>query len=143
MLRIVHCFTIFYVIVLVLLLELPSVPPEIDPVPEPLAICKHLAALTLLGFFVELGRTKKSMFFWVSLLLLFAIGTEFLQGLLQPICNRIFDWHDMFHNILGVCLGMFIGHFCRPLAQRLDKREKNPKTEQTEPPQQNKQNRNL
>ena len=115
MLRFVHCSTIFYVIVLTLLLEMPSVPPEIDPVPEPLAICKHLVAFTILGFLVELGRTKKPILFWMSMLLLYAISTEFLQGLLQPICYRVFDWHDMLHNIIGVFLGTLIGHFCRPL----------------------------
>lgn len=115
MLRLIHLSTIFYAIVLTLLLEMPSVPPEIDPVPEPLAICKHLAAFTILGFLVELGRTKKSILFWMSILLLCAISTEFLQGLLQPICHRVFDWQDMLHNVMGVFLGTLIGHFCRRL----------------------------
>ena len=113
MLRHIHWATIFYVIVLTLLLEMPSIPPEIDPVPTPLAICKHLVAFTILGFLVELGRKKKSLLFWMSILLLYAIGTECLQGLLQPICHRVFDWHDMLHNVIGVFLGALLGHFCR------------------------------
>ena len=127
MLRFVHLFTIFYIIVLTLLLELPGVPKEFDPVPSSLAICKHLGAFTLLGFLVELGRYKKTMFFWVGTLILYSISTEVLQGLLYPICNRHFDWVDIVHNLLGVLLGTFIGYFCRPFVKRplesLDKRE--------------------
>jgi len=119
MLQIIHWFTVFYVIVLTLLLELPSVPQEVDPVPAPLAIFKHLVAFTLLGFLVELGRWKKSMLFWLSMLTLYSVGTEVLQGLLHPICNRFFDWQDIVHNIVGVLLGTLIGHFCRPLVKKL------------------------
>ena len=126
MLRIIRLFTVFYVLVLTLLLELPSVPQEIDPVPASLANYKHLVAFTLLGFFVELGRFKRSMRFWVSLLILYAIGTELLQWLLHPICHRFFGWEDILNNIVGVLLGTFIGYFCRPLIKRpselLDKR---------------------
>ena len=132
MLRMVHCSTIIYVIVLTLLLELPSPPQEWDPVPSPWAICKHLVAFTILGFLVELGRVKKSMLFWLGILFLYSIGTEVLQGILRPICNRHFDLQDMLHNVVGVLLGTFIGYGCRPLVKRptestesLDKSGKN------------------
>ena len=124
MLKIVHTFTIFYVIVLTLLLELPIDPPEIvEDIAGPLVRHAHLITFTLLGFCIELGRVKKSMRFWVSILLLYAFGTDFLQWLLNPICHRSFDWYDILNNIVGVFFGTLIGHFCRPLVKRLDKTE--------------------
>jgi len=123
MLRVIHCFTIFYVIVLTLLLELPSIPPEVSPVDESVRGYAHLITFTLLGFLVELGRCKRTMLFWLGILILYAFGTEFLQLLLHPICHRFFDWEDIVQNVLGVFLGTFIGHFCRPLVKRLDKTE--------------------
>jgi len=114
----VHYSTIIYIIVLTLLLELPSPPQEWDPVPGPWAICKHLLAFTILGFLVELGRVKKSMLFWLGILFLYSIGTEVLQWVLHPICNRYFDLQDILHDVVGVLLGTFIGHVCRPLVKR-------------------------
>ena len=122
MLRIIHWFTIVYVIVLTLLLQLPSLPPEVaDTVAESVRKYAHLITFTLLGFLVELGRVKKSMLFWVSILVAYAVGTEVLQLLLHSICNRFFCWEDILHNIVGVFLGTLIGYFCRPLVKRPNK----------------------
>jgi len=126
LLRITQWFTIFYFIVLTLLLELPSVPQEIDPVPGPLAGYKHLIAFTLLGFLVELGRYKKSMLFWVGVLCLYAIGSEVFQWLLHSICHRYFDWEDILHNVVGLLLGTLIGYFCRPLINQRRSMAPNP-----------------
>lgn len=126
--RVIHRFTIFYVIVLTLLLELPIDPPEfVEDFGGPLVRHAHIITFTLLGFLVELGRNKASMRFWVSILLLYAIGTDVLQWLLHPICHRCFDLYDILNNIVGVFLGTLIGHFCRPLViepnKSLDKKE--------------------
>ena len=119
MLRIVHCCTIIYVIVLTLLLELPIKAPEVvEEIAGPLVRHAHLITFTLLGFLVELGRVRKSMLFWISILVAYAVGTECLQLLLNPICNRIFDWLDMLNNVFGLSFGVLIGHFCRPLVKR-------------------------
>ena len=130
MLRIIHWFTIIYIIVLTLLLELPSVPPEIiETIGKPVVKYAHLVTFTLLGFLVELGRCKRSMRFWMSVLFLYAIGTEVLQWLLHPVCYRFFGWEDILNNIAGILFGTFIGHFCRPLVKRpsksLDKKGEN------------------
>jgi hypothetical protein len=129
MLKTIHLITILYVIILTLLLELPGVPQEFDPVPGPLEEYKHFAAFTLLGFFVELGRTKKPMLFWISMLFLYAVGTEVFQWLLHPICYRYFDWQDIVSDILGVSAGTLIGYFCSPFVKKtsesLDKRDEN------------------
>ena len=119
MLRIVHWFTIFYVIVLTLLLELPIKAPEIvETTAGPLVRHAHLITFVLLGFFVELGRVRKSMLFWVSILIAYAVGTEVLQLLLHSICNRFFCWYDILNNIVGLSFGVLVGHFCRPLVNR-------------------------
>jgi glycopeptide antibiotics resistance protein len=55
------------------------------------------------------------MFFSVSVLFLYSFDTEVLQGLMNPICHRVFEWRDLFQNVLGVLLGTVIGHFCRPV----------------------------
>ena len=126
MLKIIRLSTILYVIVLTLLLELPIAVQE-GSVVVPLVNHAHLITFTLLGFLVELGRCKKSMLFWVSMLLVYAVGTDCLQWLLHPICQRCFDWVDIVNNIVGVFLGTFVGYFCRPLVKRpsetLDKKE--------------------
>jgi len=119
MLRIIHRFTIFYVIALTLLLELPSIGQEFVPDNEPAAGYAHLITFTLLGFLVELGRCKKSMLFWAGILILYSLGTEVLQGLLYPICQRFFDWQDILYNLCGVLLGTLTGHYCRPLVRKL------------------------
>jgi len=113
MLKITRWFTVFYVIVLTLLLELPSVR-QVNSIGDPVAGYEHLIAFTLLGLLIELSRNKRSILFWVSVLFLYSFGTEILQGLLSPICHRVFDWRDFFHNVSGVLLGTLIGHFCRP-----------------------------
>ena len=112
MLRMIRWFTVFYVIVLTLLLELPGIR-QVDFVDVSVAGYEHLITFTLLGFLVELSRNKQSILFWVGMLFLYSFGTEVLQGLLNPICHRVFDWRDLFHNVLGVLLGTLIGHFCR------------------------------
>jgi len=119
MLKIVHRFTIFYIIVLILLLELPSVPPEVMVlIGVPKVKYAHLITFAMLGFLVELGRCKHSMRFWISILLLCAVGTELLQWLLYPICYRCCDWVDMVNNIVGLFLGIFTGYVCRPYIKR-------------------------
>ena len=118
-LRLIHWSAFLYLIVLTLLLELPSLPEEIAPLCETWAFSKHLAAFAILGFLVELGRSKGTMFFWVGVLIFYGIGTEVLQLLLHSLCNRFFAWEDILHNTLGVLLGTFIGHFCRPFVTSL------------------------
>jgi len=119
MLRFVHHFTLFYIIVLTLLLELPSAPPVIvESIGKPVVKHAHLITFALLGMLVELGRDKKTMLFWINMLLLYAIGTECLQWLLHPLCNRVFDWRDLVNNIVGLFFGIFIGYVCRPLVKR-------------------------
>jgi len=119
MLRIIQWFTIFYVILLTLLLELPSSISEEVPV-EMAGVYAyvHAIAFFLLGLLVELSREKRSIFFWLGILIVYAIATEVLQGLLHAICNRFFDWTDVLQNVIGVLTGTFIGHFCRPLVRR-------------------------
>ena len=119
MLRIVRLFTIFYVIVLTLLLELPGTQ-NLHPVVPGFGLrYAHLITFALLGFLVELGRCKKSMLFWIVVLALYACSTEVLQGLLNSICHREFDWQDILQDVLGMLFGTIIGHYCRPLVQRL------------------------
>ena len=107
-------FAIFYVIVLTLLLEFPGSIREFTPAGKMQGF-EHLIAFFFLGFLVELSREKKTMLFWVSMLCLYALGTEVLQGLLNPICYRFFDWNDIVQNVAGIWLGTLIGHFCRPV----------------------------
>jgi len=119
MLRTTHWFTLFYVIVLTLLLQLPINTPEVvETVGGPAVKYAHLITFTLLGFLVELGRVKKSMFFWVGVLIAYAVGTEVLQLLLHSLFNRFFCWEDILNNIVGVFLGTLIGYFCRPFVKR-------------------------
>ena len=115
--RIIQRFTIVYAIVLTLLLELPSDVAEAVPVGLARGYA-HLFAFTLLGFFVELSRKKRSILFWMGVLIVYALATEIVQGLLSPICNREFDWADLLQNVVGVLLGAGIGHYCRHLVQR-------------------------
>ena len=110
MLRIIQRFTIFYVIILTLLLESPSGVREVVPTAGGYT---HLVIFTLLGFLVELSREKKSMLFWIIVLILYSVVTEVLQGLLSPICYRCFDWEDICQNVLGVLFGTFAGYYCR------------------------------
>ena len=128
MLQIIHWFTIFYVILLTLLLELPIDPPEnLDPMIEPIVRHAHLIAFALLGFLVELGRCKKAVLFWGIMLILYAVGTEVLQWILHPICYRWFDLYDILNNVVGLFFGTLVGYFCQPLVKRpsetLDKKE--------------------
>jgi len=119
MLRIIHWFTIFYVIVLTLLLQLPVKAPEVVETVAGLAVRHaHLITFALLGFLVELGRVKKSMLFWVGVLIAYAVGTEVLQLILHPIFNRFFCWYDILNNIVGLSFGVLVGHFCRPFVNR-------------------------
>jgi len=126
LLRIIRWFTIFYVIVLTLLLELP-VAPTVSSIEQSTRGYAHLIIFALLGFLVELCRRKRSLFFWICVLCLYAVGTEVLQWLLRSICHREFDWIDVSQDVVGVLLGTLIGYFCRPLVQRLseslDKKE--------------------
>ena len=120
LLRIIQWCTILYVIALTLLLELPN--PQrfllhLDAM-EPTEGYKHLIAFTLLGFLVELSRRKRTVFFWVGILALYAIGTEILQGLLNPIFHRTFDFLDIMQDIFGILLGTGIGYCCRFLMYR-------------------------
>ena len=128
MLRIIRWTTLFYAIVLTFLLEMPSVPPEINPLGNsPVKVFIHMITFAILGFLVELGRTKKSMLFWLSMLALYSVGTEILQALLNSICHRCFDWYDIAQNVSGVLLGTFVGYCCRTFVKRpsksLDKME--------------------
>ena len=115
----IHRVTICYIIALTLLLELPSLEPEFIPGGESTAGYAHLITFTLLGFLVEWGRCKKSTLFWAGILIVYALGTEVLQGLLYPLCHRLFDVQDIVHNLFGVLFGTLIGHFCRPLVKKL------------------------
>ena len=118
MLRILQGLTILYVIVLTILLEIPLDTPEMNPAGETVKGYAHLITFSLLGFLVELCRRKRSLFFWISVLFLYALGTEVLQWLLHPLCNRYFDWNDIFQNVLGVLLGTFVGYYCRLFVSR-------------------------
>ena len=121
LIRIIQRLTIFYVIVLTLLLELPVDPRFLHSLNslEPTEGYKHLIAFTLLGFLVELSRNQRSRFFWIGVLFCYSVATEILQGLLNPLFHRTFDWQDIVQNILGVWLGVFIGYYCRPLVRKL------------------------
>ena len=112
----VQRFTIFYVIVLTFLLEMPSgfLSGTSLTVVEPARGYAHLITFTLLGFLTELSREKRSFVFWGCTLLLYALATEVLQALLSSICHRTFDWRDICQNILGIVTGTSLGHFCRP-----------------------------
>ena len=113
LIQIIRWFTILYVIVLTFLLELPA--PQrflfsLDFI-EHTEGYKHLIAFTLLGCLVELSRRKRSVFFWVNVLFIYSFGTEILQGLLSPICHRVFDWQDLVQDVLGILFGTLIGYF--------------------------------
>jgi glycopeptide antibiotics resistance protein len=107
--------TLLYVIVLTLLLELPTISLPKDPTGGGVEVNAHVVTFTLLGLLVELCRRKKSVFFWIGALLCYSLSTEVLQGLLHPICHRYFDWHDLFHDVIGVLLGIFLIYFIRTL----------------------------
>ena len=118
MLRIIQWFTIFYVIVLTLLLEMPSGVRGIIPGMSLVQGCEHLLAFTLLGLLVEWSREKKTRLFWISTLFMYSFATEVLQWLLHSLCNRYFGWDDLLLDAGGVLLGTFIGHWCRPFVKR-------------------------
>ena len=114
LLRNLQWFTIMYVIALTLLLELPSVPQEVNPIGQsPVKEYAHLITFALLGFLVELSRCKRPILFWVGVLLLYSLGTEVLQWLLNSLCYRVFDLQDLVQDVLGVLFGIFIGYCCR------------------------------
>ena len=114
--RIIQWFAIFYVIVLTLLLELPIKVGEAASGGMAMGYA-HLLTFTLLGFLVELSRKKRSLLFWIGVLIVYAFATEVMQGLLNPICNRVFEWADILQNVLGVLFGTAIGHYCRRFVQ--------------------------
>jgi len=117
--RIIQWLTIIYIIVLTILLEVPSGVGEV--VLTPVGIVRsyvHLFAFILLGFLVELSREKRSILFWVGLLVVYSFATEVAQGLLSPICNRTFAWEDFLQDVLGVLLGTAIGHYCRSFVRQ-------------------------
>ena len=114
--KIIQWFTIFYVIALTFLLEMPSgffSGTSLGSL-EPARGYAHLITFTLLGFLTELCREKRSFLFWVCVLILYALATEVFQGLLSPICYRTFDLRDICQNTLGIALGTSLGYFCRP-----------------------------
>jgi len=115
--RIIQWVTIFYVIVLTFLLEMPSSlhSEASSMVIEPAKGYTHLMTFMLLGFLTALSREKRSLLFWGCVLLLYAFTTEVLQGLLHPFFQRTFDVKDLCQNSLGIVLGIALGHFCRPL----------------------------
>jgi VanZ family protein len=119
MLRLIQLLTVFYVVVLTLLLEMPSSAREIAvSASQWWEGYEHIITFAGLGFLVELSRVKKSILFWMSVLLLYALATEVLQGLLSPICNRSCNLDDLIQNIVGILLGIPVGYFCRPIIKR-------------------------
>jgi len=115
--RIIQRLAIIYVIVLTFLLELPSDVAEEVPVGILMGYT-HMFAFALLGFLVELSRKKRSILFWVGLLVMYSFATEVMQWLLHPLCNRSFEWADLLQDVVGVLLGTAVGHYFRPFVQR-------------------------
>ncbi|MDR1964395.1 MAG: VanZ family protein [Planctomycetaceae bacterium] len=116
-LRLLHYTTIVYVVFLTLLLWLPN-PKELlygwQPSEETGGYA-HLITFFLLGFLVELGRRKKSLLFWIFLLVFYTFFTEIVQEIL-PI--RSFEWSDIFQDICGICLGLGSASLCRTIAAK-------------------------
>ena len=115
--RIIQWLAIIYVIVLTLLLEMPSGVAGQVPVGM-LREYVHMFAFVLLGFLVELSRQKRSILFWIGILVVYSFATEVVQGLLNSICHRTFDWKDLLQDTVGVLLGTAVGHYCRPFVRR-------------------------
>jgi hypothetical protein len=72
----------------------------------------HVVVFGILGLLSELGRRKKTFAFWTVFLCVYAIGSEVLQGLMNPICHRVFDMNDLVQDCAGVQIGMVIGWVC-------------------------------
>jgi VanZ family protein len=111
-LRLLHYVTVVYVVFLTLLLWLPD--PKVllhgwQP-SEATHGYSHLMTFLLLGFLVELGRRKKSILFWIALLVFYTFFTEIVQEML-PI--RSFEWIDIFQDLCGIFLGLGFASLCR------------------------------
>lgn len=70
----------------------------------------HLISFSLLGFLVELGRRKRSIFFWATLLLGYTLLTEIVQEIL-PI--RSFEIIDIAQDLAGLYFGLWTAALCR------------------------------
>jgi len=104
--------TVVYWIFLTLLLWLPD--PRVlflgwEPEEGPRGYA-HIITFSLLGLIVELGRRRKSVLFWSSVL----IGYTFLTEIVQiAIPYRAFEWADIVQDLTGAFLGLGAGHVLR------------------------------
>lgn len=64
----------------------------------------HVLTFSLLGFLVEIGRRKKSVFFWATMLILYTFTTEIVQHFL-PV--RSFDVADILQDFAGIFIGFW------------------------------------
>lgn len=108
----IHFATCSYAVLLTLLLWLPD--PRVlffgfEP-SEGTQGYAHLIAFSLLGFLVELDRTKRSRFFWATVLICYTILTEIVQEIL-PV--RSFDLADIIQDLAGIFLGLWLGTLWR------------------------------
>ncbi|MDR3233447.1 MAG: VanZ family protein [Planctomycetaceae bacterium] len=116
MLRCLHRFSWFYFTVLTLLLLSPDFT---EPLRRGIKAegYAHILVFGLLGLLFEAGRRKRTFEFWAAFLTLYAVGTEILQGALNPVCYRECDLNDMIQDLAGVQAGMVIARLCVLTAQ--------------------------
>lgn len=124
-LRLLHGLTIAYAVLLTLLLWLPD--PRLlffnmEP-GESVQGYSHLITFGFLGFLVELGRRKKSIWFWGAVLVAYTLITEIVQELAPT--PRAFEWRDVVQDLLGIMLGLFLAVVAGSLWRRTFPKHRN------------------
>jgi hypothetical protein len=133
MIRCLHLFTILYTAGLTYLLWIP------DPavwanrfhIHERYIQYPHLITFGFLGLLVELGRQKKSVVFWATLLFAYIMLTEIVQEVL-PL--RSFEVIDILDDVNGVGIGFYFAAVAKIwFKQYVSRRDaKNAKEKQTD-----------
>ena len=107
-----RAITVAYWIFLTMLLWLPDPRALLwgwEPAEGPRGYA-HIITFALLGLLVELGRRKKSLLFWVTVLAGYTFLTEIVQEML-PI--RAFEWGDILQDLVGAFFGLGVGYALR------------------------------
>lgn len=66
----------------------------------------HVAIFICLAIGVELGRVRRSVWFWLIPLLFFGPVSE----LIQILTGRGFEWIDIIQDTMGVIIGTILGY---------------------------------
>ena len=98
--------------------------PEVPPMGFAIEFL-HVIAFSVLALGVGLARRNWLTGRWRVLLLLWAVGSEFLQIL----TGRYFEWIDIAQNVVGVFLGLEAGRLFRIWSRKLSEREQADKNE--------------